>query len=324
MVLAALLVLMASSAAAHPLAPALLEVRQLGNGDAEVTWKAPLLQPRGARVAPVLPAGCRPLGAPAVTAGADGIVQRWRVACAGSWVGESIGMTGLAEAKTQAVARVVLDDGRVVTTLLTGDAASFRIPERASRWGIARDYVGLGLEHLLTGLDHLLFVLGLVLLVPSRRALLLTITAFTLGHSVTLSLAVLGLVHVPTAPIEVGIAASILVLATEIVAPRRGLLSRHPWAMALVFGLLHGLGFAGALSAIGLPEGEIPLALLFFNVGIEVGQLLFVGVLLAAAALLHARVSLRPAWTRDIPAYLMGSLAAFWFLERLAPLVALS
>jgi hydrogenase/urease accessory protein HupE len=319
--LAALLLLLTSSAHAHPLAPALLEVRELAGSVAEVTWKTPLLQPRGAQVAPVLPAGCRALADPDVRVDGEGVVQRWQVSCAGPWIGESIGMTGLAEAKTQAMGRVVLADGRVVTTLLTGERASFRIPARASRWEVGRDYVSLGLEHLLTGLDHLLFVLGLVLLITRRHALLATVTAFTVGHSITLSLAVLGLARIPAAPIEFGIAASILVLATEVAAPRpSGLVSRHPWAMALGFGLLHGLGFAGALTAIGLPRDEVPLALFFFNVGIELGQLLFVGAVLTAAALLGPRVSSRPAWTRAVPAYVM-SLAAFWCLERLAPIV---
>jgi hydrogenase/urease accessory protein HupE len=173
----------------------------------------------------------------------------------------------------------------------------------------------LGIRHILGGPDHLLFVLGLVLLVRGRRALAATVTAFTAGHSVTLSLAMLGVVHVPPAPVEALIAASIFVVAVEL--RRDGATGRRPWWMAGTFGLLHGLGFAGALAQVGLPDTDIPLALAAFNVGIEIGQLLFVAAVLSIGLLLRGRLA---RW-RAVPAYGIGTLAAFWVFERVAALV---
>ena len=184
-------------------------------------------------------------------------------------------------------------------------------------------YTWLGIEHILTGADHLLFVLALVLIVRSRRQLLITITAFTIAHSITLALATLNLVRIPGPPVEATIALSIVFVASEIVRLRRGregLAARKPWVIAFAFGLLHGLGFAGALAEIGLPQNAIPLALLFFNVGVEIGQLMFVVAVLAAAAIAHRliRRHTEPRWTKVMLAYLIGSVASFWVFERIA------
>jgi hydrogenase/urease accessory protein HupE len=184
-------------------------------------------------------------------------------------------------------------------------------------------YVQHGIEHILFGFDHLLFVLALILIVRSRRALLWTITAFTLAHSITLSLATLGVVHVPGPPVEAMIAVSIMLLACEIVRLRRGqisLTSRWPWIVAFSFGLLHGFGFASALTDIGLPQGDIPLALFSFNIGVEIGQLMFIGVVLATLACLK-RIGIPEAITRaatPVATYAIGSTAAFWFVGRIA------
>jgi hydrogenase/urease accessory protein HupE len=184
-------------------------------------------------------------------------------------------------------------------------------------------YFGLGVKHMLTGVDHLLFLLGLVLLARTRRALLATIGAFTIGHSLTLSLAVLQVIVLPAGPIEVAIASSVLVLAIELArepsAPT--LMRRHPWTMAGSFGLLHGLGFAAALRAAGLPAGEIPLALLAFNFGIELGQLVLVLPAILLRAMLAGRDVSIPRWAQQVPIYAMGSLAAFWCFARAAELV---
>jgi HupE / UreJ protein len=184
----------------------------------------------------------------------------------------------------------------------------------------ARRYVGLGIEHILLGIDHLLFVFGLLLLVRGPWMLIKTITAFTLAHSITLALATLGFVAVPSRPVDAAIALSIVFLGAEILRARQGrpgLAARRPWVVAFAFGLLHGLGFAGALTALGLAPGEIPLALLFFNVGVEIGQLLFVGACLALAwALRQLQVSW-PRWAVPLPAYAIGTIAAFWFIERM-------
>lgn len=188
---------------------------------------------------------------------------------------------------------------------------------------VARSYLGLGIEHLLTGLDHVLFVIGLVLLVSSWRSLIATVTSFTLGHSVTLTLATLEVVSVPTLVFELAIAFSILVLGAELAREEPGetWLRRRPWAMAFGFGLLHGLGFAGALSEIGLPAADIPLALFSFNVGIELGQLLIVAPLALAIAFAGERLRALPAPLLRVPAYVIGSLAAYWCIERAALLL---
>jgi hydrogenase/urease accessory protein HupE len=180
---------------------------------------------------------------------------------------------------------------------------------------VLSSYVRLGVLHISTGPDHLLFVLGLVLLVVGRRRLLWTITAFTVGHSVTLSLASLGLVHIPPAPIEVAIALTLLWVAIELARDRAQPTwsRRFPWALAFVFGLLHGLGFAGALAQVGLPDSEIPLALFGFNVGIEIGQLIFVG------AILLVRPLTRDPRLSPVPACAIGTLASFFMLDRLWP-----
>ena len=208
--------------------------------------------------------------------------------------------------------------------MLTADRPVFTVPRAAGPAGVAALYGRLGVEHILSGFDHLLFVFGLVLLVAGRRRLVATVTAFTAGHSVTLALASLGVVHVPPAPTEAAIALSIYVLAIELTRSRGSRqkgptwLRRSPWSMAALFGLLHGLGFAGALSEVGLPEGEIPAALLAFNVGIEIGQLAFVALVVAAGWALARLPRRLPAPLVRSPAYVIGSLAAFWFFERFA------
>ena len=187
--------------------------------------------------------------------------------------------------------------------------------------GAARRYLDLGIEHILLGIDHLLFVLGLLLLVRGPWMLIKTITAFTLAHSITLALATLGFVAVPSRPVDAAIALSIMFLGAEILRARQGrpgLAARRPWIVAFAFGLLHGLGFAGALTALGLAPGEIPLALLFFNVGVEIGQLSFVGACLALAWALHQLRVSWPRWAAPLPAYAIGTIAAFWFIERVS------
>ncbi len=310
---------------AHPLAPSLLDVNELGGGQVEVRWRTPLQRAPGSDLGPLLPARCTVAGSPATHVIDTALEARWMLDCGGkSLVGASIGASDIAASRADVLLRIALADGRRVQTVLTPDAPDFEVPERQSRSDVARAYAALGMGHILTGWDHLLFVLGLLLLVSGRSLLVKTVTAFTLGHSVTLSLAVLGVVRVPQAPAEAAIALSILVLACEL--PRFStepltLLRRYPWAMAAFFGLVHGLGFAGALAAAGLPQGEIPLALGAFNVGIELGQLAFVLVALAVRAAL-VRVPWRwPVPVSLIPAYVIGSLAAFWLLDRATPLV---
>jgi hydrogenase/urease accessory protein HupE len=209
-------------------------------------------------------------------------------------------VSGLSATVVDVLARVQRSDGTTQVVRLIPSAPAF-VVEDAPRWSaIAATYLGLGVEHILLGIDHLLFVLAMLLLVSSWRRLVATITAFTVAHSITLALATLGFVHVPPKPIEAAIALSIVFVAVEIVHGRMGRLGpteRWPWMVAFVFGLLHGLGFASALRAVGLPESAIPTALLFFNLGVELGQLAFVGVVLAFLASLRSLRLSAPVWT---------------------------
>jgi hydrogenase/urease accessory protein HupE len=308
---------------AHPLAPALLEVREVGDGRVEVSLKTPLLRARGTALEAVLPPRCRPLAPPAVTEDEVSVRTRRVVACgARGLAGERLGLAGLESPPTDALIRVTLADGRLVQGVVSARQPSLTVPSRPRRADVIVDYLGLGVEHILTGPDHLLFVFGLVLL-AGTLGLLGTITAFTVGHSITLTLAVLGVTDVPTRPIEVAIALSILALAIELAREARvpTLMRRWPWGMAAGFGLLHGLGFAAALREAGLPAGEVPLALLSFNAGIEVGQVLFVLLVVVARRALDRRLLRMPGWARRVPVYAMGSLAAFWCYERAAALL---
>jgi hydrogenase/urease accessory protein HupE len=246
-----------------------------------------------------------------------GMEATWEIACSGGLVGKIVGVEGIAASRADVLLRIGLTDGRSLRHVLTGDDPNFKIPGRESQLSVLASYIKLGVEHILTGFDHLLFVLGLTLLVGYGRLLLWTITAFTLGHSVTLALAVLGFVSFPPAPIEAGIALSIYVLGVGLArTDRKTLLRTYPWFVAGLFGLLHGLGFAGALAEVGLPEGEIPLALFSFNLGIELGQLAFVGLVLVLWALLRRLPFAWPRIVQLLPVYAIGSLAAFWFFER--------
>lgn len=311
----------AVSASGHAFAPALLEVRETTPGHALVRWKQPIVRVSGSGLVPVMSASCSRRGEPMTRIEASSIEASWEIDCAGGLVGQTMRVEGIAASQSNVLLRLMLADGRSIRYVLTADQPSFIVPEREGALDVMVGYGRLGVEHILTGFDHLLFVLGLVLLVQGKRRLLGTVTAFTLGHSLTLGLAILGVVHMPQQPIEAGIAFSIYVLAVEL-APRQArtstLLERAPWLMAGLFGLLHGLGFAGALAQVGLPQDDIPLALFSFNVGIEAGQLVFVGVVLAVWAGLRALPVRWPTLAAYVPAYAMGTLAAFWFFQRLA------
>lgn len=310
----------ASTVVAHPLDPALLEIRESPPGTLDVLWQLPASQADGVPLRVILPEGCAPLSDPVVSGAGARIALRWRERCGDSGlVGSDIGVDGLRERRTDALLRVHLADGRLVQAVLRGDAPAFTVPERAARLDVVRDYLLLGFDHILGGLDHLLFVIGLVLLVQGHRRLFWTVTAFTAGHSVTLALAVLGVVTVPANPVEALIALTIFIVALELTRAGRGhetWIQRFPWAMAFTFGLLHGLGFAGALTEIGLPADEVPLALAAFNIGIEAGQLLCVAVILTVAAGLRRVPPPMPTAVRHLPSYAIGSLAVFWILER--------
>jgi hydrogenase/urease accessory protein HupE len=314
------LVLAAGTVLAHPLSPALLELVERPDGLVGVVWRTSTVKAPAADFAPELPAECTIDGTPEASSDDRYVTVRWVAACGGGGlVGRRVAVRGLESAQTDALVRVQLRDGRVFQAVLRKRNPAYVIPARPRAWDVFAEYARLGTEHILEGPDHLLFVFGLVLLVTSTRLLVQTVTAFTVGHSLTLSAAVLDLVHIPSAPVEVLIAVSILVLATELARDRPDtFMRRFPWLMAGTFGLLHGFGFAGALREAGLPQTDVPLALFAFNVGIEVGQLLFVFVVVGAGALLRrlwapaGRLARRPA------VYVMGVLAASWCYERVA------
>lgn len=313
-------------ALAHPLAPALLDVEEVSGGQVEVRWKTSALKVPGTNVEPVLPEHCKVIGRSTATEQADSIVVRWTMDCSPlGLVGYRIGFSDLGSSKTDALVRVKLADGRLARGVVRAAEPFLLVPERESSLAVFRGYAELGVEHILTGLDHLLFVFGLLLLVVGVKPLLQTVTAFTVGHSITLSLAALGFVNLPSRPIEVLIALSVFLLAVELsrsAADPPTMLRRFPWLMAGVFGLLHGLGFASALAEVGLPQTDIPLALFSFNVGIEIGQLTFVFVILIMKRLLRSLLLRLPRWLELAPLYAMGSLAAYWCFQRAAAMWA--
>jgi hydrogenase/urease accessory protein HupE len=308
-------------ASAHEIRPAYLEITETQAGRYAVLWRTPLQAGMRLPVSLKLPEGVRAEREATVQELTDSVLERRMIdAGPGGLAGQRIDFVGLPATITDVLVRVALLDGTRSTTLVRPSRPWVEIAASRGTWAVARAYLTHGIEHILFGFDHLLFVLALILLVRSRRVLLLTITSFTLAHSLTLALATLGVVHVPGPPVEAAIALSILLLAVEIVHLERGrvgLTARRPWLVAFSFGLLHGFGFASALSDLGLPRGDIPLALLAFNVGVECGQLAFVGVVLGLAALMRRLRGRGQVRWRATP-YAIGTLAAFWFLERLS------
>jgi hydrogenase/urease accessory protein HupE len=248
-------------------------------------------------------------------------IARWRIERAGGLIGQRIEITGRAVGVTDMLARIERRDGTSQVASLPVGRASFVVEPPLGITDVAATYFVLGVEHILAGVDHLLFVLSLLLIVRGFNRVALTVTAFTVAHSLTLVAATFGVVNVPGPPVEAVIALSIVFVAAEAVRWRGGapsLTARVPWVVAFGFGLLHGLGFAGALAEIGLPQQAIPLALLAFNVGVELGQLLFVVAILAIRATCEQLRFRQPAWMPALPAYAIGTVGMFWVAERIA------
>lgn len=307
-------------ALAHELQPGSFEIRQLTSERYEVTWRAPIYygKPHPAKLE--LPASWRTVGEPRVRRLTDShLHQRVVRVPDGDIDGAKIRFAGLEATITDVFVRISWLSGVEATAVARPGQPWFEIQGQRTAWQVAGDYTMLGIDHILSGYDHLTFVLALLLIVSGWRRLLVTVTSFTLAHSITLASATLGLFWLPGPPIEATIALSILFLASELVKVNQGytsLTARYPWIVAFVFGLLHGFGFAGALTEVGLPQNEIPLALLMFNLGVELGQLMFVALILALIEVLRRLHAEWPAWTRQIPAYGIGGLAAFWLIER--------
>src|SRR6476620_1695156 len=310
------------SASAHEVRPAYLQLHQTGTETYDVLWKVPA---RGDNmrlgIYVEFPSGTTRVTLPQTTFANDASTERWSVKRPGGLTGEEIQIDGLAATMTDVLVRIENLDHTTQVARLTPSSPSLVVSAAPGALEVCRTYLVLGVEHILFGVDHLLFVLALFILVKGWRKLVETITAFTIAHSITLAAATLGIVHVPGKPVEATIALSIVFVACEIVHRRQGrsgLTETWPWVIAFSFGLLHGLGFASALREVGLPQNAIPLALLFFNIGVEVGQLLFISVVLAIVALVR-RIQIQvPCCAELIPPYAIGSIAMFWVIQRVA------
>jgi hydrogenase/urease accessory protein HupE len=324
--LALSVVCLGQAAAGHDARPAYLQIREIAPGRYDVLWRTPVLSGMRLPVSLRLPDAMRSVTEPTPQELSDSLVERRLVeADAGALDGARVEFPGLEATITDVLVRTSLLDGTRSTTLVRPSRPWVELGAARGALEVAGAYLIHGAEHIALGLDHLLFVLALMLIVRSTKQLLWTVTAFTLAHSITLALATLGVVRVPGPPVEAAIALSILLLASEILRLARGepsLTARRPWLVAFCFGLLHGFGFAGALTAVGLPPGDVPLALFAFNVGVELGQLAFIAAVLPLVAL--ARRIRRPGFERHalpLTARAIGVLAAFWFFERLAGFV---
>jgi len=326
LVVVALLLAGMVRARADEFKPAYLQLTQLDRETYDVLWKVPAIdESTTLKVKPQFPDGTEALTEVRSTFSRGITVQRWRIRVPEGLDGKSISFSQLSETRIDVLARLVRLDGTVQLERILPVHPSFVGRRSPGRMEVVRTYTILGIEHILSGFDHLLFVLALVLLVQGTRRLLVTITAFTAAHSLTLAGATLGWVHVAGPPVEASIALSIVFVASEIVHTRQGRYSvtqHYPWVVAFAFGLLHGFGFAGALAQVGLPQSSIPIALLFFNVGVEIGQVIFVAAVLTVIAVgWRAAQRLRlsqPVWLWRIAPYAIGALASFWLVERVA------
>lgn len=311
---------------AHEFRPGFLSLTEITPHAYSVLWKVPMRGVNRLKLDPLLPDDCR--ATKPISKLEDGVASTWRwtVQCKKGLAGRGIAIKGLSSTFTDVLVRVAELNGSSHSVRLTPSTPSARIAESAGVLQVAKSYSSLGIEHILLSTDHLLFVFALLLLVRDGWLMVKTITAFTVAHSITLAAATLEIIQLPSAPVEAVIALSILFLATELARRHfdclreQTLTERYPWSVAFVFGLLHGFGFAGALAEIGLPQHAIPLALLFFNFGVEAGQLAFVGVV----ASLGLIVRHSPFWNIPVgsryrvgPVYAIGSISAFWFIERI-------
>lgn len=323
--LAALLGVAAQSSA-HEIRPALLQIEEREPGLFDVVWKVPVRGNVIPEIRPVFPSFMKQMGRTATQMLPGTKLERSTYNANGkSIVGETLTIDRLSTMQIDVLVRLKLADGSTHSTILRPDTPSFVVPVKATKLDVAWSYWRMGLVHILEGVDHLLFLLALFVLISGFWNLVKTATAFTLAHSVTLALASLGIVNVPPAPTEAVIALSIVFLAAEIVRKHSGqvgLTERYPWIVAGFFGLFHGLGFAGALTKIGLPAHEIPLALLMFNVGVETGQILFICLVAALWAMVRRAPVFMPGKAWKLAPYSIGGIAAFWVIERVVRVVA--
>lgn len=303
---------------AHEIRPAYLEIKQQAADRYQVLWKIPLLGNKAPRIDPIFPLGfsLKQIDDEFLP---DAYIRRYQGLYSKKLNGQKITIQGLDLTLVDVLVQINLLDESSYTLLLQPDGPSVTIPKEPSKWEVIKLYIILGIEHILIGIDHLLFVFGLLLLVSGIKPLIKTITAFTVAHSITLGVATFNLITVPQAPVEAVIALSIVFLAREYLMVKQGgksLTAQYPWVVAFSFGLLHGFGFAGALSDIGFPQKEVPLALLTFNIGVELGQLIFIGFMLLMWKVVEKINVPLPNWAWKILPYVMGTVATFWLTER--------
>ena len=299
--------------------PAYLQLTLEESDNVSLLFKVPAVGNKRFGLYPALPDNCVAVDSPVSYIENNAYTERASFRCEGGITGQTIAIDGLSGTMTDVLARVERPDGTTQVARLTPSSPSFVVTATPDMATVATTYLKFGTAHILSGNDHLLFVLALLILVTGTRTLIWTITAFTVAHSITLAAATLGLVEFPQAPVEAVIALSIVFVASEIIHAhngRPGLTQRRPWVIAFTFGLLHGFGFAGALTEVGLPEQAVPLALLFFNVGVELGQLLFVGAILTLIALGKYLMRTPPQWLPTATAYTIGIIASYWTIER--------
>jgi hydrogenase/urease accessory protein HupE len=313
------LLFLTTPASADELRPGYLEFRQNSASEWTLIWKSPVKGGFTASMQPVLPEGCKSNDAPQREFSNGNVVTTFAIVCTGDVSGRTIGLDNFEAAQLDVLVRVAPLDRPVQALRLTPAEPRALIRAKPNRWQVAQTYFITGIDHIIFGYDHLLFVVALVLLLSGFWTVVKAVTAFTVAHSLTLVGTTLGLVGLPQRPVESVIALSILFLAVEIIKRKPGeqrLSERVPWIVAFAFGLLHGFGFAGALQEIGLPESDVPTALLTFNLGVEAGQLAIVAATAALLALLRKWSASMQSIIIKAATYIIGIIASFWFIER--------
>lgn len=303
----------------HEIRPAYLEIKEIHQQVFELTWKVPVL---GMRIPVIFPefSGDVKMEETGVRNEADAQIRKYKLTSEGSLEGQQLHIAQLEKTLIDVIVRIDFLNGSSHTVILQPDHSSMQVPIIHSNWSVFTTFGILGIEHILFGWDHLLFVIGLLLLISNYRQLFWAITSFTVAHSITLGMATLGHVSLPGPPVEAIIALSVVFLAREYLEKLKGkqtLTIKFPWVVAFLFGLIHGFGFAGALEDIGLPGNALGLSLFSFNLGVEIGQLMIVGIIVALFLIAGKLVRHRPLTVRVVPGYAIGGIASFWFITRL-------
>lgn len=313
-----LALLIGCSVWAHEIRPAYLQITQIDDQNYQVLWKVPAMGDMVLKIYPEFDSGFKLSENGLAKPATEFVINNYLLTGQSDLSGSNLTIVNLKKTMVDVLVSITYLNGENTTLMLHPKTPSVILPGKTRKWQVVQSYTILGIEHIWFGIDHLLFVLALIIITTGFKKIVKTITAFTLAHSITLSLAVLGYANLPGPPVEAVITLSIVFLAYEMVKLHHGkpsLTAQKPWLVAFSFGLLHGFGFAGALTEVGLPQSEIPLALAFFNIGVELGQIVFV---VAVSAILYV-LALKKDWplvAKKVPAYAIGTLAAFWTIER--------